>query len=47
LAPRLWGPVALIRNYHMEQMATRYVLEDVWPVSGNCFIEDFMEAYHL
>jgi nitrite reductase/ring-hydroxylating ferredoxin subunit len=47
LAPRLQGLDALIRNYHMEDMATRYVVEDVWPVNWKCFIENFMEAYHL
>lgn len=47
LAPRLQGLDALIRNYHMEEMATRYVVEDVWPVNWKCFIENFMEAYHL
>ncbi len=47
LAPRLQGLDALIRNYHMEQMATRYVVEEVWPVNWKCFTENFMEAYHL
>ena len=47
LAPRLQGLDALIRNYHMEEMATRYVVEDVWAVNWKCFIENFMEAYHL
>lgn len=47
LGPRLQGLEALVRNYHMEEMATRYVVEDVWPVNWKCFIENFMEAYHL
>ncbi|MBC7479322.1 MAG: aromatic ring-hydroxylating dioxygenase subunit alpha [Pseudorhodobacter sp.] len=47
LGPRLQGLDALIRNYHMADMATRYVVEDVWPVNWKCFIENFMEAYHL
>ena len=47
LGPRLQGLEALIRNYHMEEMATRYVVEDVWPVNWKMFIENFMEAYHL
>ena len=47
LAPRLQGLDALIRNYHMADMATRYVVEEIWPVNWKCFIENFMEAYHL
>ena len=48
LAPRLAGPrMRLIRNYHMEEMTTRYVVEEVWPVNWKCFIENFMEGYHL
>ena len=47
LAPRLQGLEELIRNYHMEQMTTRYVVNEVWPVNWKCFIENFMEGYHL
>lgn len=47
LAPRLQGLEHLIRNYHMEAMKTRYVTNDVWPVNWKCFIENFMEGYHL
>ncbi|MGV8985127.1 MAG: aromatic ring-hydroxylating oxygenase subunit alpha [Cypionkella sp.] len=47
LGSRLQGLEALIQNYHMEDMTTRYVVEDVWPVNWKCFIENFMEAYHL
>ena len=47
LAPRLKGLGQMIRNYHMEQMTTRYVIEDRWPVNWKCFIENFMESYHL
>lgn len=47
LGPRLQGLDALIRNHHMEDMATRYGAEDVWPVNWKRFIENFMEAYHL
>ncbi|MDB5659251.1 MAG: hypothetical protein JWS10_1866 [Cypionkella sp.] len=47
LGPRLQGLDALIKNYHMEQMTTRYVIEEVWPSNWKSFIENFMEAYHL
>ena len=47
LAPRLQGLERMIRNYHMEQMKTRYVVSDVWPINWKCFIENFMEGYHL
>jgi phenylpropionate dioxygenase-like ring-hydroxylating dioxygenase large terminal subunit len=47
LAPRLEGLGQLIRNYHMEQMKTRYVVNETWPVNWKCFIENFMEGYHL
>jgi len=47
LGPRLQGLDVLIRNYHMADMTTRYVAEDVWPVNWKCFMENFMEAYHL
>lgn len=47
LAPQLQGLEHLIRNYHMEEMKTRYVVNDVWPVNWKCFIENFMEGYHL
>lgn len=47
LAPRLAGLGQMIRNYHMEMMKTRYVADEVWPVNWKCFIENFMEGYHL
>ena len=47
LAPRLQGLEAMIAHYHMEEMTTRYVIEDRWPVNWKCFIENFMEGYHL
>jgi phenylpropionate dioxygenase-like ring-hydroxylating dioxygenase large terminal subunit len=47
LAPRLQGLATLIGNYHMEMMTTRYVTTEVWPVNWKCFIENFMEGYHL
>jgi phenylpropionate dioxygenase-like ring-hydroxylating dioxygenase large terminal subunit len=31
----------------MEQMKTRYVVEEVWQTNWKCFIENFMEGYHL
>jgi nitrite reductase/ring-hydroxylating ferredoxin subunit len=47
LAPRLQGLERLIRNYHMEQMACRYVADEVWHTNWKCLIENFMEGYHL
>jgi phenylpropionate dioxygenase-like ring-hydroxylating dioxygenase large terminal subunit len=47
LAPRLAGLESMIRNYHMEQMAARVVADEVWPTNWKCFVENFMEGYHL
>lgn len=47
LAPRLVGLEALISNYHMEQMAVRFVADEVWNTNWKCFVENFMEGYHL
>jgi phenylpropionate dioxygenase-like ring-hydroxylating dioxygenase large terminal subunit len=47
LSPRLQGLERLIRNYHMEQMKLRYVTGEVWQTNWKCFIENFMEGYHL
>jgi len=38
---------ALIGPYHMEQMALRYLVEEVWHVNWKCLVENFMEGYHL
>lgn len=47
LAPRLAPLEALIRNYHMEEMAVRFTADEVWNVNWKCFVENFMEGYHL
>ncbi len=47
LAPRLAPLEALIRNYHMEEMKTRYLANEVWRTNWKCLIENFMEGYHL
>jgi phenylpropionate dioxygenase-like ring-hydroxylating dioxygenase large terminal subunit len=47
LGPRLQGLERLINPYHMEEMASRYVVNESWPVNWKCFIENFMEGYHL
>ena len=47
LTPRLADLEAKVCNYHMEEMATRFVSEEVWPTNWKGFIENFMEAYHL
>ena len=47
LAPRLAGLESLISNYHMEQMAVRFTADEVWNTNWKCFVENFMEGYHL
>ena len=47
LAPRLAGLEALVGNYHLEQMTTRFVADEVWTTNWKCFVENFMEGYHL
>jgi phenylpropionate dioxygenase-like ring-hydroxylating dioxygenase large terminal subunit len=47
LAPRLAGLEGLVSNYHMEQMAVRFVADEVWHTNWKCFVENFMEGYHL
>jgi len=47
LAPRLAELETLIRPYHLEQMALRYLAEEVWDTNWKCLVENFMEGYHL
>jgi phenylpropionate dioxygenase-like ring-hydroxylating dioxygenase large terminal subunit len=47
LEPRLAALEARIRNYHLEETTLRYVAEEVWDTNWKCFIENFMEGYHL
>jgi len=47
LAPMLGGLEKLIAPYHMEEMALRYLVDEVWPVNWKCLVENFMEGYHL
>jgi phenylpropionate dioxygenase-like ring-hydroxylating dioxygenase large terminal subunit len=47
LAARLTALEALIRPYHLEQMALRYLAEEVWDTNWKCLVENFMEGYHL
>ena len=37
----------VIGNYHLEQMSTRYLAEEVWETNWKCLLENFMEGYHL
>lgn len=46
-APQLSGLEALIKPYHMEQMALKYVAEESWETNWKCFVENYMEGYHL
>ncbi|MGH6881172.1 MAG: aromatic ring-hydroxylating oxygenase subunit alpha [Hypericibacter sp.] len=47
LAPRLAGLEALVQPYHLEQMALRYLADEVWDTNWKCLVENFMEGYHL
>jgi len=47
LAARLTELEALIRPYHLEQMALGYLEEEVWETNWKCLVENFMEGYHL
>lgn len=47
LTPQLTGLKSLISNYHMEEMKVRFVVDEVWSTNWKCFIENFMEGYHL
>ncbi|MDJ0777537.1 MAG: aromatic ring-hydroxylating dioxygenase subunit alpha [Gammaproteobacteria bacterium] len=38
---------AVIGNYHLEDMVTRYQAEEVWETNWKCLLENFMEGYHL
>ncbi|HWA43808.1 MAG TPA: aromatic ring-hydroxylating dioxygenase subunit alpha [Hypericibacter adhaerens] len=47
LAPRLAALEARIGHYHLEQMALRYLADEVWETNWKCLVENFMEGYHL
>jgi phenylpropionate dioxygenase-like ring-hydroxylating dioxygenase large terminal subunit len=47
LEPQLAGLEALVAPYHMEQMALRYLADEIWPMNWKCLMENFMEGYHL
>ncbi len=47
LAPQLSGLEDLVGPYHLELATTRFVADEVWPTNWKCFIENFMEGYHL
>ncbi|MFO1060028.1 MAG: Rieske 2Fe-2S domain-containing protein [Dongiaceae bacterium] len=47
LAPRLAGLEANVRSYHLEQAQLRYAAEEVWETNWKCFLENYMEGYHL
>ncbi|MGH6934472.1 MAG: aromatic ring-hydroxylating oxygenase subunit alpha [Dongiaceae bacterium] len=47
LASQLSGLEALVRPYHMEQATLRYLAEETWETNWKCFIENYMEGYHL
>ncbi len=47
LAARLAGLEPLVAHYHLEQMTLRYLESERWAINWKCFIENFMEGYHL
>ena len=47
LAPRLEPLAGRPRNYHMEGMSLKYLVTEVWNTNWKCFVENFMEGYHL
>ena len=47
LQPQLAGLEMLVRPYHMEQMALRYLADETWHTNWKCLVENFMEGYHL
>ncbi len=47
LLPALAGLDEMVRPYHLEQTALRYISEEVWPVNWKFLIENYMEGYHL
>ncbi len=47
LAPQLAPLEAQLRNYHMEDMSLKYLATEVWHTNWKCFVENFMEGYHL
>ncbi len=47
LAAQLAGLEALVRPYHLEQQQLRHLESESWPINWKCFIENFMEGYHL
>ncbi|MGI9316965.1 MAG: aromatic ring-hydroxylating oxygenase subunit alpha [bacterium] len=36
-----------IKNYHLEEMRLRYLVNESWPVNWKSLVENFMEGYHL
>ncbi|MEM7177718.1 MAG: aromatic ring-hydroxylating dioxygenase subunit alpha [Pseudomonadota bacterium] len=47
LAPRLAPLDAIVRNYHFDEMTTRYLTWEVWNTNWKSLVENFMEGYHL
>ena len=47
LEPMLEPLAARVRNYHLEKATLRYLAEEVWDSNWKCFVENYMEGYHL
>ena len=47
LTLRLAALERMLRNYHMEEMSLKYLATEVWHTNWKCFVENFMEGYHL
>ncbi len=37
----------LVAPYHLEQTKLLHLEEETWPINWKCFVENFMEGYHL
>jgi len=47
LQNRLADLEAMVRPYHLEQMALKYLADEVWETNWKSLVENFMEGYHL
>lgn len=47
LAPRLQSFQELIRNYHVEEMASVWKKAAIWNTNWKILVENFLESYHI
>ena len=46
LVKELKAATRLIEKYHLEEMVSHYIAEEVWDTNWKCLVENFMEGYH-